>query len=108
MVIAAIAWSQSFCMAASICHHRSAQEHALARASADPRVAAGALSEEAADRTAKKLGLSASASVWLTDFVLPSTIGPALLSNEIMAPHFGSIATLASLAIPPLLRPPLA
>jgi len=108
MIVATIVWSQSVCLAASICHHRSAQEHALARASADPRTAASALNEEAADRTAKKLGLSGSASVWLADFVLPSTIGPALLSNETMAPHFGPISTLAGRAIPPPLRPPFA
>jgi hypothetical protein len=65
-------------------------------ASADPRVAAGALGEEAADRTAKTLGFSASAGVWLADFVLPSTVGPAFLSNETMAAQILRLAGMGT------------
>ena len=97
-------------VAAAICRHQDAHEHALARESRDPIVAAVPLAEEAAAAdVAKKSSQPASSSIhWPMD-LLPATLpGVPLRLVEPMRLRPGEQAALASARIPPLLEPPSA
>ena len=96
-------------VAAAICQHQDAHEHALARESRDARVAAIPLAEEAAAADSKKAGQSPSSSIhWPTD-LLPATLPavPFRVIEPVRLRPAGQIP-LASASVRPLLEPPSA
>jgi hypothetical protein len=96
-------------VAAAICRHQDAHEHALARQSSDPGVAAIPLAEEAAAANSKKAGQSPSGPIhWAAD-LLPTTL--PVVPLRIVEPvrlRPASQVPLASSSVPPLLEPPTA
>ena len=109
-MILTLAIAHGSSVAAAICQHQDAHEHALARESRDPRVAAVPIAEEAAAAAeSKKAPQSSSNSIhWPTD-LLPATLPvvPFRLVEPIRLKPAGQ-AALASASIPPLLEPPSA
>lgn len=112
LIVFGLLAGQGFSVAAAICQHHSAREHALALQSHDKRIAAVALTEEsAASVTAKKgalTGTGASFAPVLAD-LLPA---PSLLvrsSDRSPPSHSPTDAReLVGISPNPLLRPPLA
>jgi hypothetical protein len=96
--------------AGAMCQHRDARAHAMARQSQDAKIAAVALTEEAAAAAASKKGaLGSSASVSLPAFILPSAaLTPAPHAVEPMRRPQLESAPLSSRSIRPLLEPPVA
>ena len=93
----------------AMCRHRDAREHAIARQSQDAKVAAVALSEEAAAAVGSKSGtLGGSASVSLPAYMLPSpALTPAPLAAEPLPSPQRRAASLSGRSIRPLLEPPV-
>jgi hypothetical protein len=110
LMIVALVIAHGSSVAAAVCHHQDAHEHALARQSRDPKVAAVSLAEDAAGAVdSKKASQSASNSIqWPTD-LLPVTL-PAFLSRPVEPIRLrpADQAALASASIRPLLEPPSA
>jgi hypothetical protein len=96
-------------VAAAICRHQDAHEHALARQSSDAGVAAVPLAEEAAAASSKKAGQSPSSAIhWPAD-LLPATLPVVPLRTvEPVRLRPASQIPLASSSVPPLLEPPTA
>ena len=96
--------------AGAMCQHRDARAHAMARQSQDAKVAAVALTEEAAAALASKKGaLESNASLSLPAFVLPgATLTPAPHAVEPMPRPQRESTPLPSRSIRPLLEPPVA
>jgi hypothetical protein len=96
--------------AGAVCRHRDARAHAIARQSQDAKVAAVALTEEAAADVASKNGaLGSSASLSLPACVLPCaalTLAPPAV--EPMRRLQLESTPLPSRSIRPLLEPPVA
>jgi hypothetical protein len=94
-------------VAAAICKHQDAHEHALARESRDAGVAAVPLAEEAAAAQSKKTSQTPSSAIhWPTDLlpaILPSV--PFRVTEPLRLRPAGQ-APLASASIQPLLEPP--
>lgn len=101
---------QGSSMAASVCHHQDAREHALARESRDAKVAAVSIREDAAAAAvAKKASGSADASDHWPAELLPPQHQPVLPPpHERFVPRLPAQARLSSTIIPPLLKPPSA
>ena len=96
-------------VAAAICKHQDAHEHALARESRDASVAAVPLAEEAAATHSKKSPQTPGSAIhWPTD-LLPATLPavPFRLAEQLRL-RPGDQAPLASASIRPLLEPPSA
>lgn len=96
-------------VAAAICRHQDAHEHALARESRDARVAAVPLAEEAAAADSKKAGQSSSSSIhWPTD-LLPAALPvvPFRVVEPVRLRPSGQIP-LASTSVRPPIEPPTA
>ena len=96
-------------VAAAVCRHQDAHEHALARQSPDARVAAVPLAEEAAAANSKKAGQSPSSAIhWPAD-LLPATLPvvPLRIVEPVRLRPAGQIP-LASASVRPLLEPPSA
>jgi len=97
-------------VAGAVCVHRDAREHAIARQSQDAKIAAVALTEEAAAGVASKDGaLGSSASLSLPAYIVPeAALAPAPGAVEpLRSPQMDS-APLPSRSIRPLLEPPVA
>jgi hypothetical protein len=96
--------------AGAMCLHRDARAHAMARQSQDAKVAAGALTEEAAAAVASKKGaLGGSASLSLPAYIVPAAaLAPAPHAVEPMRRPQVEPTPLASRSIRPLLEPPVA
>ena len=96
--------------AGAMCQHRDARAHAMARQSQDAKVAAVALTEEAAAAVDSKKGaLESNASLSLPAFVLPgATLTPAPRAIEPMGRPQVDAKPLSSRSIRPLLEPPVA
>jgi hypothetical protein len=96
--------------AGAMCRHVDARAHALARQSQDAKVAAVALTEEAAAAVASKKGaLGSNASLSLPAFVLPgAALTPAPHPVEPMRRPQVESTPLSSRSIRPLLEPPVA
>jgi hypothetical protein len=96
--------------AGAMCRHLDARAHAMARQSQDAKVAAGALTEEAAAAVASKKGaLGSSASLSLPAFILPgAALAPAPHAVEPMPRPQAESTPLPSRSIRPLLEPPVA
>lgn len=97
-------------VAGAVCRHRDAREHAIARQSQDAKVAAAALTEEAAAAVASKKGaLGSSVSLSLPPGILPAAALPcAPAAVEPMCGSPRQAATLSGRSIRPLLEPPVA
>jgi hypothetical protein len=109
-MILALVTSQGTAMASSLCRHGSAQAHAVALTSADARVAAVAIGEEAAASSAAKKAQQAgdSSAQWPAQLVPAEAELPAARIAEPLRLRPGRHAALASASIPPLQRPPSA
>jgi hypothetical protein len=96
--------------AGAVCRHRDARAHAVARQSQDAKVAAVALTEEAAaDVASKKGALGSNASVSLPSCILPcAALAPAPHAAEPMRRLQLESTPLPSRSIRPLLEPPVA
>src|SRR5688572_7397039 len=96
-------------VAAAICQHQDAHEHAVARESRDALVAAVPLAEEAAAADSKKTSQSPGTTIhWPTD-LLPAALPPVPLRViEPIRLRPTSPPRLASTTIIPLLQPPSA
>lgn len=109
-MILALVTSQGTAMASSLCRHGSAREHALALTSADARIAAVAIGEEAAaSSAAKKAQQTADSSGHWPAQLLPAEAEapPAPFAEPLrLKPELH--AALAALTIPPLQKPPSA
>jgi len=94
----------------AMCRHRDAREHAIARQSHDAKVAAVALTEEAAAAVGSKSGtLGGSASVSLPAYILPAAaLTPVPLAAEPLPEARMQVPPLPGRSIPPLLEPPVA
>jgi hypothetical protein len=108
MLMTALAFVSSTSVAAALCSHQDAQQHAAALASGDERVAAVAQLEDAAGALAAKKGAPVDASSFaLSAFILP----PSSLTLDHVAakqpPTLGrDAAMMRGLAPQPLLEPP--
>jgi hypothetical protein len=96
--------------AGAMCRHGDARGHAMARQSQDAKIAATALTEEAAAAVASKNGaLGSSASVSLPCYILPcAALAFAPHAVEPMRRPQLASTPLSSRSIPPLLEPPVA
>jgi hypothetical protein len=96
--------------AGAVCRHRDARAHAIARQSQDAKVAAVALTEDAAaDVASKKGALGSDASLSLPAYMLPvATLTPAPRAVEPMQRPQMKSTPLPSRSILPLLEPPVA
>ena len=94
----------------AICRHRDAHEHAIARQSHDARIAATALTEEAAAAMAAKKGaLDGGASLSLPAYIVPSAaLAPAPRAAEPLRGPRAEPLGLPGRSIRPLLEPPVA
>jgi hypothetical protein len=95
--------------AGAMCLHRDARAHAVARQSRDAKIAAVALTEEAAAAAVSKKGaLGSSASLSLPAYVLPgAALAPAPHAAEPMQGPQMDSPPLSSRSIRPLLEPPV-
>jgi hypothetical protein len=96
--------------AEAMCRHRDARAHAMARQSQDAKVAAVALTEEAAAAAASKKGaLGSNVSLSLPSCILPcAALAFAPRAAEPMRRPQLESAPLTSRSIRPLLEPPAA
>jgi hypothetical protein len=96
-------------VAAAICKHQDAHEHALARESLDAGIAAVPLAEEAAAAHSKKSSQAPSNAIhWPTD-LLPATLPTVPFRvAEPLRLRPADQAPLASASVRPLLEPPSA
>jgi hypothetical protein len=109
LIILLIAVAPASMMSAAVCHHHSAIEHALARSSADPRIANAALSEETAALLSKKGILSDTASGFFLADMLPATeLALPFHTTEPFKHLFLNESALPGTSISPLLEPPAA
>lgn len=94
----------------AMCHHRDARAHAIARQSQDAKVAAVALTEEAAAAVASKKGaIGSSASLSLPAYILPeAALAPVSPAAEPMKRPQAESTSPSSRSIRPLLEPPVA
>ncbi|MDB5671118.1 MAG: hypothetical protein JWO25_2077 [Alphaproteobacteria bacterium] len=97
-------------VAAAICQHRTAGEHAMARASHDGRIAARALSEEAAANVNGKKAAPADtgASAGPTDMLPPIKLVAPLRTIDPILRRLTDAPSLAGTSHRPLLEPPTA
>jgi hypothetical protein len=108
MMVALVA-AQGPAFAASACRHHGAVQHALARQSEDPRIAAAALDEERAAATIEKKGQAsyASGGGWISDMLTPAPVslrppaGASVQRLPISLPIFRGRSTA------PPLQPPI-
>jgi len=110
MLMTALAFVSSTSVAAALCSHQDAQEHVLALASDDQRIAATAELEEAAGALAAKKGALADAGAFgLAAFILPaSALALEPLSGRAPPALDENSAKVAGLTPQPLLEPPAA
>lgn len=97
-------------MAAALCRHQDARDHAAARVSLDPTIAAESRREEVAAAQSSKKGSQSpeSASHWLAG-MLPDSGGAApLLGLEPLRLRPSTHSALNSRTVIPLLEPPSA
>ena len=97
-------------VAAKVCLHQNAHEHAMARQSEDRAVAAVPIAEDAAASVDSKKGSQApSASAHAPVEMLPASMPVVpFRKGETILPRPGDQRALASASIPPPTRPPSA
>ena len=110
LMIIALVIGNGSAVAQAVCRHLDAREHAIARQSQDAKVAAVALSEEAAAAVASKKGaLGSNASLSLPAYILPAaSLSPVPHAVAPMRGPRAESAPLSSRSIRPLLEPPVA
>jgi hypothetical protein len=110
LIIVTLVVANGSAAAGAICHHRDARDHENARLSQNAKVAAVALTEEAAASAASKNGaLGSSASLTLPVYILAdAAIPPAPEAVEPMLGAQRAPPPLPGRSIPPLLEPPAA
>jgi len=110
LLIAIVVLAHGSSVAAKVCLHQDAHEHALARQSEDRAVAAVTLAEDAAAAVDSKKGSQAPfASTHSPVDMLPATL-PVVPAHETEAvrPWPADETALASATLPPPTRPPSA
>jgi hypothetical protein len=107
LMIVALMVGNASAAAEAVCRHQSPLDHAAARQSDDRRVAAAALTEDAAASVSAKQGAvpSASASI-LADLLPPAVLAVPLPLAEPLRRQFPDGPVLEGSALPPLLQPP--
>jgi hypothetical protein len=111
LIVSALFLGQGFSVAAAMCRHGGAHNHAMALRSRDGSVAAAAKAEETAASVVDKKGeLSAGNALYSVLADLPPGLMLADRSEEARALPWpaGGEAALKSSGLSPLLRPPLA
>ena len=110
LMIVTLVLANGSAAAGAICHHRDARDHANARVSQNAKVAAVALTEEAAAAAASKNGaLGSNASLSLPAYILPgASHAPAPDAAEPIRKWQMESTPLPSRSIRPLLEPPVA
>jgi hypothetical protein len=110
MLMIALAFVSSTSMAAALCGHQDAQQHAAALVSNDQQVVVTAQLEEAAGELADKQGTLADASSFaLPAFILPaSTFAPRPQTDKQPLSLGLDARKVTGLSPPPLLEPPAA
>ncbi len=110
LLIAIVVLAHGSSVAAKVCLHQDAHEHALARQSEDRAVAAVPLAEDAAAAVHSKKGSQAPfASVHSPVDMLPATLPVVpVRRGETIRPRPGDQPALASAKLPPPIRPPAA
>lgn len=108
LMIFALVVTQGSAMAAAVCRHENAQEHALARTSPDRAVAAVSLREDAAAAAASKKASHSDngAGHWPPQLLPPKAEQPPLRTVERARLRPTPQRALSSTAFPPLLEPP--
>lgn len=108
LIVSALLLGQGFSAAAAICHHRSAREHVLARASHDKAVAAVAFNEDSAASVAATKAASSGVGTanWVADLAAPSSFVPPGLAPDPLLPAVADGPALESISTAPPLRPP--
>jgi hypothetical protein len=109
LMIVALVVGNASAAAEAICRHQSPLDHAAARLSHDRKIAAVALTEDAAASVSSKKGAvpSASASI-LADLLPPAALTIPLRLAEPLRRQFPDGPVLEGTSLPPLLQPPLA
>lgn len=110
LLMFALVLTNGAAVASAMCQHVDAQAHARAKQSSYEAVAAVALSEEAAAvSTRMKVSLADAASVQLAGFIVPAEpFLPQPYSLEPARELAAEPLALPTLAVRPLLEPPLA
>lgn len=107
LMIVALVVGNASAAAEAICRHQSPLDHAAARQSDDRKIAAVALTEDAAASVIAKKGAvpSASASI-LADLLPPAALAIPLGLAEPLRRRFGDGPELKGASLAPLLQPP--
>ena len=110
LAISCLFLGQGFSVAAAVCQHRSAHDHALARVSRDVKVSEAAHTEDTAAAVAEKKGASLSSSLSMAVAVLAKDaawVSQRHSGYSLPWPRMSGPETESSTVIP-LLRPPAA
>jgi hypothetical protein len=108
LIMIALSFTNGAAFATAICTHQDARAHMAARASADPKVAAVALSEESAAKASKDAALAEAAALAMAAFLLPTEpLPPQPRAIEPASRPMTASPGLTSRSIRPLLEPPL-
>jgi hypothetical protein len=107
LMIVALMVGNASAAAEAVCRHQSPLDHAAARQSDDRKIAAVALTEDAAAAVGAKQGAvpSASASI-LADLLPPAALAVPLRLAEPLRRQFPDGPVLEGTSLPPLLQPP--
>lgn len=107
LMIVALMVGNASAAAEAVCRHQSPLDHAAARQSDDRKIAAVALTEDAAAAVGAKQGAvpSASASI-LADLLSPAALAVPLRLAEPLRRQFPDGPVLEGTSLPPLLQPP--
>ncbi len=109
LMIVALVVGNASATAEAICRHQSPLDHAAARGSHDRKIAAVALTEDAAASVrAKKGAVPSAAASLLADLLPPATLAMPLRLAESLRRQFPDGPVLEGTSLPPLLQPPLA
>jgi hypothetical protein len=110
LVMLALLLTSGAAVATQTCQHVDAHAHAAARQSADAFVAAAAIAEESAAAVAgEKAVVADAAAVQLAAFLMPlEPLLPGPRKSGPLPMRAADAAKLASIAVGPLLDPPLA
>lgn len=110
LIVSALFLGQGFSVAAAMCRHGSAREHAMARDSRDGKVAAAAKAEDTAASVVERKGaLAGSSSLYSQVADLPPALALAERGPNVrgLPWHGRDVMALDGEAQSPLLRPPL-
>ena len=107
LMIVALMVGNASAAAEAICRHQSPLDHAAARQSGDRKIAAVALTEDAAAAaSAKKSAVPSASGSILADLLPPAALITPLQLAEPLRRQFPDGRVLEGTSLPPLLQPP--